>query len=112
MIEARNQADSLTYQVEKDLKQNGSRLNPGDRQRIDAAISALRTAITGEDVSAIQQRIATLTQAAQRIAEAMQQANQPGPQSAGGPAAAPGGRDDNVVDAEFEEVNENNRRAS
>ncbi len=112
LIEARNQADSLTYQVEKDLKQNGSRLNPGDRQRIDAAISALRTAITGEDVSAIQQRIATLTQAAQRIAETMQQANQPGPQSAGGPAAAPGSRDDNVVDAEFEEVNENNRRAS
>jgi molecular chaperone DnaK len=105
LIEARNQADSLIYVVEKDLNEKGGRLNPADRQRIEEAISALKTATAGEDLSAIQQRIAALTQAAQRIAEAMQQGNQPGPQNAGG-----GG--DDVVDAEFEEVNEDGRRAS
>jgi molecular chaperone DnaK len=112
LIEARNQADSLIYVVERDLKEHGSRLSTADRQRIEEALGALRTAAAGEDLGAIQQCSAALTQAAQRIAEAMQQqAEQPGPQSAGGPGAAPGGGDD-VVDAEFEEVDENRRHAS
>jgi molecular chaperone DnaK len=108
VIEARNQADSLIYLVEKDLKDAGSQLAAPDRQRIEEAISALRTAMASDELGVIQQRISTLTEAAQRIAEAKQQASPPRPdQEAAGTSAS-----DDVVDAEFEEVDEKRRRAS
>jgi molecular chaperone DnaK len=108
VIEARNQADSLIYLVEKDLKDAGSQLAVPDRQRIEEAISALRTAMASDELSVIQQRISTLTEAAQRIAEAKQQASQPRPDQQGAGTSA----SDDVVDAEFEEVDEKRRRAS
>jgi molecular chaperone DnaK len=108
VIEARNQADSLIYVVEKDLKDAGSQLAAPDRQRIEEAIGALRTAIASDELSVIQQRISSLTEAAQRIAEAKQQASQPRPDQEGAGNSA----SDDVVDAEFEEVNEKQRRAS
>ena len=108
LIEARNQADSLIYTVEKELKEAGNHLAAADRQRIDDAISALRSAVSSDDLDAIQQRISALTEAARRIAEARQQAGRTPPQSEGH-AAAPG---DDVVDAEFEDVDETRRRAS
>jgi molecular chaperone DnaK len=111
LIEARNQADSLIYVVEKDLKEHGGSLNPADRQRIEDAINALRTAAGSDDPGAIKQRGTELTQAAQRIAEARQQANQPGQQSAEAPGADSSGGPDDVVDAEFEEVDGKRRRA-
>ena len=108
LIEARNQANSLIYTVEKELKEAGNHLAAADRQRIDDAISALRSAVSSDDLDAIQQRISALTEAARRIAEARQQAGRTPPQSEGH-AAAPG---DDVVDAEFEDVDETRRRAS
>ena len=108
VIEARNQADSLIYVVEKDLKDAGSQLAAPDRQRIEEAISALRTAMASDELSVIQQRISSLTEAAQRIAEAKQQASQPRPDQEGAGNSA----SDDVVDAEFEEVDEKQRRAS
>ena len=108
VIEARNQADSLIYLVEKDLKDAGSQLAEPDRQRIEEAINALRTAMASDELSVIQQRISSLTEAAQRIAEAKQQASQPRPEKEGAGTSA----SDDVVDAEFEEVDEKRRRAS
>jgi molecular chaperone DnaK len=108
VIEARNQADSLIYLVEKDLKDAGSQFAAPDRQRIEEAINALRTAMASDELSVIQQRISSLTEAAQRIAEAKQQASQPRPEKEGAGTSA----SDDVVDAEFEEVDEKRRRAS
>ena len=108
VIEARNQANSLIYLVEKDLKDAGSQLAEPDRQRIEEAINALRTAMASDELSVIQQRISSLTEAAQRIAEAKQQASQPRPDKEGAGTSA----SDDVVDAEFEEVDEKRRRAS
>ncbi len=108
VIEARNQADSLIYLVEKDLKDAGSQLAEPDRQRIEEAINALRTAMASDELSVIQERISSLTEAAQRIAEAKQQASQPRPEKEGAGTSA----SDDVVDAEFEEVDEKRRRAS
>ena len=108
VIEARNQADLLIYLVEKDLKDAGSQLAEPDRQRIEEAINALRTAMASDELSVIQQRISSLTEAAQRIAEAKQQASQPRPEKEGAGTSA----SDDVVDAEFEEVDEKRRRAS
>ena len=97
VIEARNQADSLIYVVEKDLKDAGSQLAAPDRQRIEEAISALRPAMASDELSVIQQRISSLTEAAQRIAEAKQQASQPRPDQEGAGNSA----SDDVVDAEL-----------
>jgi molecular chaperone DnaK len=110
LIEARNQADSLTYQVEKELRENRSRLDTAEQGRIEEAINALRTAIAGEDLDAIRQRMEALSQAARRLAEVIQQGNQAGPQ--GAPAGGSGGKGEGVVDAEFEEVKDDGRRAS
>jgi molecular chaperone DnaK len=106
LIDARNQADSLIYLVEKDLAEVVDRLSASDRQNVESAISALRTAMATDDQAVIQQGIATLSEAARRLAEAKQQSAQPASED----SAAQGG--DDVVDAEFEEVDEKRRRAS
>src|SRR5690349_19129253 len=106
LIEARNQADSLIYLVEKDLTEAGDRLPASDRQNVEGAVSALRTAMAADDLAIIQQRMSALSDAARRLAEAKQQSAQP----ESGPPEAPTG--DDVVDAEFEEVDEKRRRTS
>ncbi len=106
LIDVRNQADSLIYLVEKDLAEAGDRLSAGDRQSIESAVSALRTAMAADDLAVLQQRVAALSDAARRLAEVKQQSDQ----SASGHPEAPTGGD--VVDAEFEEVDEKRRRAS
>jgi molecular chaperone DnaK len=106
LIDARNQADSLIYIVEKDLTEAGDQLSASDRQNVENAVSALRTAMAADDLAVIQQRMSALSDAARRLAEAKQQSAQP----ESGPPEAPTG--DDVVDAEFEEVDEKRRRAS
>ncbi len=107
LIEARNQADAATYTTERDLKERSNRLSDADRRRIEDAIAALKTAISGDDLDAIRQRTDALTRAAQRLREAEPATPPPGARSG---ATAPG--DENVVDATFEEVDEGDRRAS
>jgi len=104
LIEARNQADALIYAVERQLKDYGSRLSEGDRRNPEAAIATLRSAVSGEDIGAIRQRSENLTEAMTRLAETIGAAG-------AGPSAGPGGGD-NVVDAEFEDVDDSSRRAS
>jgi molecular chaperone DnaK len=105
LIEARNQADALIYSTERDLKEHGSRLNDTDRRAIEEAINALRTAIAGEDAARIRQGMEALTRAAMRIGEAVNQG-----QTQGAGDSAPGGEE--VVDAEFEDVDDRKRGAS
>ena len=105
LIEARNQADALIYAVERQLKDYGSRLSESDRRNPEAAIATLRSAVSGEDIGAIRQRSENLTEAMTRLAETIGAAG-------AGPSAGPGGGGDNVVDAEFEDVDDSSRRAS
>jgi molecular chaperone DnaK len=108
VIEARNQADALIYGTERDLKEHGDRLSDADRRAIEEAIAALRTAMTGDDAGRIRQGIETLTTAAIRIAEAAQRSGQ----AEAGAGRSPGAGQDQVVDAEFEDVDDPKRRAS
>ncbi len=110
MVEARNNADSLIYQTEKSMKELGDKIDSSTKSNVENAISNLKKAMEGEDASEIQRLSEELTQTSHKIAEAMyQQASQAG---AGGPAgqdANPGGQtgsppDDDVVDADYEEV--------
>lgn len=111
LIDVRNQADSLVYSVEKNLKEFGDKIDVGEKSKIEEAVSKLKTAMEGDNVEAIKSAVEELTQASHKLAEAMyakaasqQEAAGAGP-TAGEQAQAGGASsDDDVVDADFEEV--------
>ena len=119
-VETRNQADSLIYTTEKNLAEYGDKVSEEDRAGIEEAIAALRTAMEGEDVEDIGAKSETLAQAAMKLGEAMYKAQQEeeaaGQAETAGPGAdptvQPGEDDATIVDADFEEVDEERRDKS
>jgi molecular chaperone DnaK len=113
LIEARNQADALAYSVEKNLKEMGDKVDAAEKSKIEEAIANLKKAIEGDSASEIRSAQEKLTSASHKLAEAMyaKASAQHGGESAhAGGASADAGRsakssDDEVVDADFEEVN-------
>ncbi|GBF56565.1 chaperone protein DnaK [Candidatus Phycosocius bacilliformis] len=106
LVEAKNGAESSIHMVEKQLGEFGSKLETADREAIEAALAATKEAVTGDDVADIQAKTQTLMQAAMKIGEAMyaeQQAN-----AAEADAKKDAG-DDDVVDADFEDVSDNKK---
>ncbi|MBX5453245.1 MAG: molecular chaperone DnaK [Acidobacteriia bacterium] len=110
-VEAKNHADALLHQVEKNLKENEDKIAAADKSEAEAAMSAVRSAMEGNDLATLKQATDRLSQVAMRIGEAMYRAQQaePGAQSSAAGGAAAG---DKVVDAEFEEVDENKKKKS
>ncbi|MBR9984608.1 MAG: molecular chaperone DnaK [Desulfosarcina sp.] len=112
LVDAKNAADALIYATEKTLKEMGANVDGSLRMEIDDAVSNLKQALKGDDAAAIRQLTDVLTRASHRLAESMYQ--QPGSPHGGGPQTgqgAAGGRagakasgDDDVVDAEYQEV--------
>jgi molecular chaperone DnaK len=108
LVEARNQADATIYTVEKSLKEAEGRVPADLKSEIEQAASALRDAMKGEDSDRIKQATQRLADLATRVAEAAAR-TEAGPS----PGASSGGQSGpDVVDAEFEEVDDNNRKAS
>jgi molecular chaperone DnaK len=109
LIDARNMADSLIYSTEKSIKEAGDKLDQAATADINSAIERLKKAMEGDDKDEIKKLTEELTKAAHKLAEIMyQQASQQQQQQAGGatgpePGAGPR-KDDDVVDADFEEV--------
>ncbi len=125
VIDARNQADSLVYMTEKTLKEHGSKVDESTRSAIEAAITKTKSTLESSDAAAIKAAMEELQQASHKLAEAMYQqaAGQPGGgPEAGGPGAGftgdPGAGgpgqtakpEDDVVDADFEEVKDDKRK--
>ena len=118
LVDARNSADALIYSTEKSLKEMGDKVDAETKANIEAAIEPLRKAIEGEDTEEIKRLTEALTQASHKLAEAMyQQASQEQGQPGGGPtgedgssAAGAGAPEDDVVDADFEEVKEEDKQ--
>ena len=116
LVEARNQADSLIYTTEKSLKELGDKVDSATRDEINQKIEALKKAMEGDDVDAIKRAQEELMQASHKIAEMLYQQTQAGAGAAGAAGAAggagggqasgegKGGGEDDVVDADFEEV--------
>ena len=108
LVEAKNQADSLIYATEKSLKDLGDKVDAATKENVEKEIENLKQIVRNDDVEAIKKGIEALTQASHKLAEIMySQAGQQQP--GGGPdegAAGPdeGKKDDDVVDADFEEV--------
>ena len=104
--ELRNNADSLGYQTERLISENGDKIDAGDRQAAERAIADVRKALEGEDLEAIRSAVAVLQTAAQKLGEQMYQAA-PGADGADPtPAEGEAPADDDVVDAEFEAADE------
>jgi molecular chaperone DnaK len=111
LIDARNQADSLAYQVEKTVNENREKLPVGDLSRADAAIAQVRKVSGGEDLATIKQATDALAQASHAIADVLYkpQASQGSQSSQGSRSEGPQGADANVkdgevVDAEYAET--------
>ena len=103
-VEARNNAEGLIHATEKSIAENEDKVDAADKQAAETAIGELKTALEGEDMDAINEKSQTLSQAAMKIGEAVYKAQQA--EAAENDAAADAGDDGNVVDAEFEEVSE------
>jgi molecular chaperone DnaK len=107
LVESRNKADALVHGTEKALKDLGEKVPPADRANIENAVSDLKRALTGDDKDVIEKKaaeVSRLTAAlAQQSAEAGAAGAGAGPQGSAGGGGAAGGNDD-VLDAEFEEV--------
>jgi molecular chaperone DnaK len=107
LVDTRNQAESLCDQTEKTLKEHGSKVDEATKKAIEKALEELKLANDSEDVDNIKAKTEALSQASHKLAEAMyQQAAQenPGGQGADAGAQANPADDDDVVDADFEEV--------
>src|SRR6201994_1519994 len=104
--EARNQADSLVHATEKALSEHGDKVDAGQKTAIENALASLKEAIKGDDAEDIKAKTNTLAQASMKLGEAMYKAQQS--EAAGADAQADGAKpaDDNVVDADFEEVDD------
>ena len=101
LIDARNQADSLAYSVEKTINENRDRLPAVDVGHVESAIAAVREAIKGENLEAIRNASADLQKASHAIAEQLYKQQSQGPGPSQGPKA--GGHDE-VVDGEVVEA--------
>lgn len=107
LVDTRNQAESLCDQTAKTLKEHGDKVDEETRKAIETALEALKLAKDSEDVEDIKAKVETLSQASHKLAEVMyQQAAQENQGEAGADAGAQAkpADDDDVVDADFEEV--------
>ncbi|ESQ85681.1 molecular chaperone DnaK [Asticcacaulis sp. AC466] len=107
LIEARNQADALIHSTEKAVKDFGDKVSNEDKTAIETAITDLKTAKDGEDADDIKAKHQTLMTASMKLGEAMYAAQQAGE---GAEASSAPAEDDGVVDADFEEVDGDDKK--
>ena len=116
LIDARNQAESLVHSTQKNVQEHGDKVPAADKAAIESAMEALKSVMAGEDTEEIKSKTNALAQAAMKLGEAMYKAQQPDASAAGpsaGPAGAePANKDDKVVDADFEDVTDKNKKKS
>jgi len=107
-VETRNHADSLIYSTEKSVKELGDKVSSEDKTRIEAEIATLRKALEGDDVALVKTATEKLTEVSYEVfGKAYQQAQQEAAQNPNNAGANDAAADDNVVDAEYEVVDEN-----
>ncbi|HVG47155.1 MAG TPA: molecular chaperone DnaK [Rubellimicrobium sp.] len=108
LVEARNQAESLIHSTEKSIQEHGSKVDPSTVEAIELAVAALKDEVEGDNVGKIRSGIQNVTEAAMRLGEAIykSQASE-GAEGDEGPTGR--GQDDDVMDADFEDLGEDKR---
>ncbi|MEA2109654.1 MAG: molecular chaperone DnaK [Pseudomonadota bacterium] len=109
LIDLRNQADTLIYTSEKSLKEIGDKISAEERGNVESALNQLKSVKDGSDTEAIKAALDTLTQSSHKLAEAMYAKASTEAQAEQGGETGEAGADDEVVDADFEEVNDENK---
>ncbi|MDA8669288.1 molecular chaperone DnaK [Alphaproteobacteria bacterium] len=113
-VDVKNQAESLVFQVEKNLKEHGEKINADDKSKIESDLKDLKEAVEKNDLDAMKQKTQDLTQSSMKMGEAMYKDQQ----AAGGAAGAEqpqsdpkqeSSKDDDVIDADYEEVDEDKK---
>jgi molecular chaperone DnaK len=111
VVEAKNQAESLIHSTEKSLKDYGDKVSVEEKTAIETAVTDLKAALEGDDAEVIKEKSGALAEASMKLGEAMYKASQ-----AEAEAKAEGSdktdEDDDVVDAEFEEVKDDNQKSA
>ncbi|MFU7528668.1 molecular chaperone DnaK [Qipengyuania sp. ASV99] len=110
--EARNQADSLVHATEKQLEENGDKIDAETKAAVEEALAATKTALEGGDADDINAKAQELTQAAMKMGEQIYKQTQesaPDAADAGEEAATDNAADEDVVDAEFSEVDDDKK---
>ncbi len=113
-VDVRNQADTLIHSTEKNLKEHGSKISDAEKKAIEDGSNALKESLKGEDVEDIKKKTETLVQASMKLGEAIyksQQSTKPDSGKDDGKDEKDK-KDDNVVDADFEEVKDENKEKS
>ena len=110
LLNARNQAEGLIHGVEKSIKDLGDKLEDDEKTAAESAIADLQEALKGDDKDAIETKTQALAEASAKIAEKAYQ-GEGGAEAAAGEAAAGAAQDDDVVDAEFEDVTDEKKSA-
>jgi molecular chaperone DnaK len=113
-VDVRNQADTLIHSTEKNIKEHGSKVSDAEKKAIEDGSNALKEALKGEDIEDIKKKTETLVQASMKLGEAIyksQQGTKPESNKDNGKDEKEK-KDDNVVDADFEEVKDDNKEKS
>ncbi|MGX7876008.1 molecular chaperone DnaK [Mesorhizobium sp. ORM6] len=108
VVEARNQAEALVHSSEKSLKEYGDKVSEAERTAISDAIAALKTAAEGDDAADIEAKSQALAEASMKLGQAMYEASQK--EAAEADAKADAAKDSDVVDADFEEIDEDDEK--
>ncbi|HWJ72670.1 MAG TPA: molecular chaperone DnaK [Kaistia sp.] len=108
VVEAKNQGEALVHSTEKSLADYGSKISAADKSAIETAIADVKTALEGDDAEAIQQKVGALAQVSMKLGEAMYAASQ----SEGGEGTDATAEKDDVVDADFEEVDDDKKKSA
>ena len=109
-VDIRNQADTLIHSTDKNLKEHGSKISDAEKKAIEDASSNLKEALKGTDNEDIKKKTETLVQASMKLGEAIYKSQEKKSDSSNdGDKNDEGKKDDNVVDADFEEVKEENK---
>jgi len=113
LVEAKNQGESLVHSTEKSLSDYGDKVSEDDKSAIESALAALKTALEGEDLEDIKAKTQALAEASMKLGEAMYQAAQADAEAEdGGSEEAASEAEDDVVDADFEEVKDEDDKKS
>ena len=111
-VDSRNQADTLLHSTEKNLKEHGSKVTDADKKAIEDASANLRNALKGTDVEEIKKKTQDLVQASMKLGEAIYKSQQGAKPEDKNDTKKEDKKDDNVVDADFEEVKDENKEKS
>ena len=104
LVEAKNQAETLTHQIEKQLKEHGDKISAEEKKAIEDAKTEVTESVKSEDADKIKAAVAKLTEASMKLGEAVYKQAQADQQKQEAPSDGQDAKDEKVVDAEFEEV--------